>query len=145
MFVTFLIVYISICQFSIAFVEDIEESFRDFGKNAINCNGQFTDAQKTELYQKLCNIIKFHTTVIQLSIFPKIKFTVITENQNIIRIVPKTFQLEIKIQNRPKPFKKFQNFSKISKNFKKFQKVSKKFQKISISFKKFRKISKNFI
>lgn len=67
-FVTFLIVYVSVCQFAIAFVEDLEESFRKFENSVRNCGGQFSDSKQKALYLNLCRIVHFHVTVIQLSI-----------------------------------------------------------------------------
>lgn len=66
-FVTFLAIYLGICQYSVAFVEDIEQSFRDFHQDILRYRGVYPPDERDQLYGKLCEIIEFHSRAMQLS------------------------------------------------------------------------------
>lgn len=57
-FVTFLIVYVGICQFSLAFAEDIEQSLHSLDQSF---------AKHAKVHPKLGETIEFHAKAIQLS------------------------------------------------------------------------------
>lgn len=59
-FVTFLVIYFGICEFCVAFVDDIEDRFLAF-KQFVDTNHN----SQQEIYEKLCKIIEFHTNAIQ--------------------------------------------------------------------------------
>lgn len=68
-FVTFLIFYVGICEFSLAFAEDIEQSFYKLNQSVAHSragNAQIT--KKSKPHPKLSEIIEFHGLVVQLSI-----------------------------------------------------------------------------
>lgn len=68
-FGTILVIYFSICEYSIAFATDIKDRCGEFKKNAELCRGKFPMAKQTELYENLCEIIEFHSEAIQFSIY----------------------------------------------------------------------------
>lgn len=73
-FSTFLAIYLGICQYSVAFVEDVEQSFRDFQQNIARYHGVYPLNKQTELYRKLCEIIEFHSRAMQLSFIHSIGY-----------------------------------------------------------------------
>lgn len=65
-FVTFLVIYIGICEFCVAFADDIDHQFRVFDLEVQFCCGRFSPAKQSELFQRLCEIMQFHVIAIQL-------------------------------------------------------------------------------
>lgn len=68
-FITFIMIYFGICRCAVAFVEDIEQNFRNIHQNILDYNGVFPSNDQNPLYKKLCEIIEFHSNALQLSSF----------------------------------------------------------------------------
>lgn len=66
-FLTFLIIYIDVCQFAITLADDIEYRFGVFSQDISQCHGTFSIKQQIALYDRLCEIIEFHSNAVQLS------------------------------------------------------------------------------
>lgn len=73
-FVTFLVIFLGLSQFCIAFAKDIKDRFDDFKHHTEQLRGKFLAFEQVELYKKLCKIIEFHSQAMQLSIFFSIEF-----------------------------------------------------------------------
>lgn len=80
-FATILIIYIAICQFAVAFTDDIKKELRQVDRSIANCRGVFSSEERTQLKAKLGEIIELHWNAIRLSSIefkgircPKIRF-----------------------------------------------------------------------
>lgn len=65
---TYLLIYLGICQFSIAFAKDISDRFSDFKDEVNSVLGNDMINKEKKLQQKLIEIIQFHTIAIELSV-----------------------------------------------------------------------------
>lgn len=67
-FITCLVIYITICKFSVAFADDFVANFNDISRKIGECNGNFTSIKRTILNQQLTDIMDFQINAIQLSV-----------------------------------------------------------------------------
>lgn len=67
-FVTCLVIYCSVCKFSVAFADDLVANFNEICRKIGECNGHFVAKKETILNQELTEIMDFQRNAVQLSL-----------------------------------------------------------------------------
>ncbi|XP_031633866.1 uncharacterized protein LOC116347428 isoform X2 [Contarinia nasturtii] len=65
LFLAFIAIYIGICQYAMAFADDIEENIQDLNNDVEYCNRNCAAPKQTEIRKKLRDIVAFHSRSVQ--------------------------------------------------------------------------------